>query len=79
MSKPLVALRNKISRQAYQVPADEADQILAHPVWGKVNEVVRTAKPEVLHKAKDEGDIEDTQPMSQVVPARKTDNKKDNA
>lgn len=77
MSKPLIALRNIISRQAYEVPADEADQILAHPVWGKINEVVRTAKPEVLHDAKEKGDEE-----AKVTPktvASKAETKKDDA
>lgn len=46
-----ISLRNKISRQATQYPAAEAEAILAHPVWGKHNEVVRTPKPEVLKTA----------------------------
>lgn len=87
MSKPLIALRNKISRQAYEVPADEADQILAHPVWGKVNEVVRTAKPEVLHATGDDEPSDDqstsyadvsTQPTPTPL-ALKSNKKKDNA
>lgn len=82
MSKPLIALRNKISRQAYEVPADEADQILAHPVWGKINEVVRTAKPEVLHATPEVDDSEFSKeaekPTAKMI-ANKADSKKDNA
>lgn len=43
-----VNLRNTVSGQSKEYTKEEADRILAHPVWGKVNEVVRTAKPEVL-------------------------------
>lgn len=72
MSKPLIALRNKISRQAYEVPADEADQILAHPVWGKINEVVRTAKPEVLHAPpSDASDEKVTVQKGETIVAKK--------
>lgn len=48
MSTQLVALRNTISGQAHEYPEAKARKILKHPVWGKVNEEVRTAKPEVL-------------------------------
>lgn len=48
MSTQLIALRNTISKQVYEYPEAQARKILAHPVWGKVNEEVRVAKPEVL-------------------------------
>ena len=54
MSKQLfVSLRNTISGIAREYTPEEAARILAHPVYGKVNVEVRTAKPEVLkHGAK---------------------------
>jgi len=48
MSAEIIALRNTVSGVAHEYPKDRAEKILAHPVWGKINEVVRTAKPEVL-------------------------------
>lgn len=44
----LVTLRNTVSKQSAEYTKEDADRILAHPVFGKVNKVVRTAKPEVL-------------------------------
>lgn len=44
----LVNLRNEVSGVSMSVTAKEAQRILSHPVFGKVNKVVRTPKPEVL-------------------------------
>lgn len=43
-----MTLRNTVSGQAYEYPAEKAAKILAHPVWGSVHVEVRTPKPEVL-------------------------------
>lgn len=48
MSTQLIAVRNTISKQVHEYPEAKARKILAHPVFGKVNEEVRTDKPEVL-------------------------------
>lgn len=44
----LVNLRNDISGRTETYTAEAAQRILSHPVFGKYNKVVRTAKPEVL-------------------------------
>lgn len=49
-----VNLRNTVSGQSTEYTQEDADRILAHPVWGKVNKVVRTPKPEVLSAEGDE-------------------------
>jgi len=48
MSTRLVALRNTISKQVFEYPEAKAQKLLAHPVFGKTLEEVRTNKPEVL-------------------------------
>ena len=45
---PFVILRNTISGIAHEFTPEQAQQWLAHPVFGKTLEEVRTAKPEVL-------------------------------
>ena len=68
-----VNLRNTVSRQTAEYTKEEADRILAHPVWGKVNEVVRTAKPEVL------ATVEHTDPQrsDETVEVKNTNEKKE--
>lgn len=58
----LVNLRNTVSGQAKEYTQEEAERILAHPIFGKVNKVVRTAKPEVL--SADTDDVEDAENVS---------------
>jgi len=48
MTTTFTTLRNTISKQTKQYTEKEAERILNHPVFGKVNEVVRVNKPEVL-------------------------------
>lgn len=48
MSNEIVALRNTVSGQVYEVSDNRAVRILDHPIWGRVNERVSKAKPEVL-------------------------------
>ena len=59
MSKQLfVILRNTESGIAREYTPEEAERILAHPIFGRVNEEVRTAKPEVLHHGTEARKIE---------------------
>ncbi len=44
----IVNLRNTVSGVAMEVTLRQAKEILAHPVFGPVNEIVRTNKHEVL-------------------------------
>lgn len=48
MSTRLIPLRNTISKVVTEYPEAKAQKLLSHPVFGKVLEVARTAKPEVL-------------------------------
>lgn len=54
-----VSLRNTISGAAMEVTRRKAQEILSHPVFGAVNEVVRTPKPEVLTDRSDKPDTDD--------------------
>jgi hypothetical protein len=52
-------LRNTISGVATEYTPEEAAHILKHPVFGKVNKVVRVAKPEVLSETTEVAPVED--------------------
>lgn len=72
MSAEIVALRNTVSGVAFELSRDKAEKVLAHPVWGKVNEIVRTPKPEVLNPRP----VEDSSKSEDVVVVEATAEKK---
>lgn len=49
MTNSLVALRNTVSGVVQEYSEAEAARWLSHPTFGKVLEIVRTNKPEVLN------------------------------
>lgn len=63
MSTQLVALRNTVSKQVHEYPEPKARKILAHPIWGKANEEVRVAKPEVLSEPHTIGEDGERKPI----------------
>lgn len=44
----LINLRNTLSGISSEYSPEDAERILAHPVYGKVNKVVKSPKPELL-------------------------------
>lgn len=57
---PFIYLRNTVSGVSTGYTPEEAEQWLSHPVFGKVLEVVKSGKPEVIAPR---GESKDDEPI----------------